>query len=296
MFHPDEPLPVAMNRVNTDLLGAAIADLRSRDLDLGVHEARKKMKRVRGLIRLVRDQVGYSTYRNENVVLRNTARAISPVRDAAAMVDLLARLRSGYEDLLDDDTFVVPLRWLRVRHAKLAAEADDQIRTQAIVNLGSARRRYLAYPLTEILPDDYAGIARGIHRVYRRGRRGFERSADTRDTEHLHDWRKRAKYLRYQMESLAPLNPTLIGATAVELARLGELLGDDHDLAVLVDAISSHPESCPDPRERWLLTALAYERRDVLQAEAFRIGEALYAEKPHQFVDRLSAYWESGRR
>jgi CHAD domain-containing protein len=298
-FFPDEPLPLAVSRVSTDLLAGAVADLRPADpnqLDAGVHAARKKMKRVRGLIRLVRDEVGYSAYRNENVVLRNTARTISGVRDAWVLVEVLEGLRHRYADLLDDATFFTTQRWLLDRHETLVADSGEHVFSQAIVNLGSARLRYLAYPIADVVSDDYAGIARGVERVYRRGRNGFERSSDSRSVEDLHEWRKRVKYLRYQMEALVPLSPNLIGAAALELSTLGELLGDDHDLAVLVETVNAHPRACPDERERWLLTALAYERRDAIQAEALRIGSALYAEKPADFVARMSAYWQSGRR
>ena len=104
------------------------------------------------------------------------------------------------------------------------------------------------------------------------------------------------KYLRYQMETLAPLYPDLIEPLAASLDQLGELLGDDHDLAVLADTIMRHPESCRDERERWMLIALIHEQRTNLQHQALRHGGALYAEQPSAFVDRIGAYWEAGRR
>jgi CHAD domain-containing protein len=147
-----------------------------------------------------------------------------------------------------------------------------------------------------VVHDDFGAIAPGVHRVYKRGFRGHQRGIETRSVEDLHEWRKRVKYLRFQMESLAPMQPNLIGALAKELDVLGELLGDDHDLAVLAETILEHPESCRDGRELWMLVALIHERRANLQAQAFRTGAAAYAEPPDSFVDRIGAYWESGRR
>ena len=98
------------------------------------------------------------------------------------------------------------------------------------------------------------------------------------------------------MESLTPLQPALIGTMAKQLDILGELIGDDRDLANLADTILQHPESCRDERERWMLLALIHERRLHHQAQAFQLGAALYAESPDAFVDRLGAYWGAGRR
>ena len=146
------------------------------------------------------------------------------------------------------------------------------------------------------LPDGFDALEGGLELTYRRGRRGQRRAmADPTDAR-MHEWRKRVKYLRYQMEALTPMYPTLIGSTAEGLDELGELLGDDHDLAVLADTILDHPESCRDERERWMLIALIHERRANLQAEALGIGSALYVEKPEAFVDRIGAYWAAGRR
>lgn len=296
---PDEPLPLAMRRVTSGLLTSAMADLHraeGRFFDTTVHSARKKLKRLRGQLRLVRDQIGYPTYRAENVVLRDTARMLSGVRDAWVLPATLRDLRTHYADLLDEATFAAPEAWLLKRHEQRRLSVTDAVVGCAIVNLGAARSRFARYPIGSVVYDDFSAIAPGVHRVYRRGFRGHRQSIETRDVEDLHEWRKRVKYLRYQMESLTPMQPTLIGALAGELDVLGELLGDDHDLAVLAETVLEHRESCRDDRERWMLIALIHERRANLQAQAFRIGAALYAEPPDSFVDRIGAYWESGRR
>lgn len=296
---PAEPLPLAVRRLGVDLLSGAIADLHLAEgpsFDTTVHSARKKLKRLRGQLRLVRDRIGYRTYRAENAVLRDTARMLSGVRDAWVLPATLHDLRTQYADLLDEATFAAPEAWLLSRHELRRRSVTNAVVGRAIVNLGAARSRFARYPLEDVVRDDFEAIAPGLHRVYRRGLRGYRRGVETRDVEDLHEWRKRVKYLRYQMESLTPMQPTLIGALAGELDVLGELLGDDHDLAVLAETILEHAESCRDDRERWMLIALIHERRANLQAQAFRIGAALYAEPPGSFVDRIGAYWESGRR
>jgi len=295
---PDEPLPIAMQRITVDLLGRAISDLRPREqapFDPGIHAARKKMKRLRGILRLARDQIGRETYRNANVVLRNTARSLSPVRDSWVLVETVREIRQRYADLLDEQTFTTTESWLLDRHHRQRSLVTGQTITSAVANLSTARRRFAVYPIEDVLDDEYASIAPGIGRVYRRGRRGFRRAAASRRTADLHEWRKRVKYLRYQMETLIPMQRMLIAAQSSELDTLGEILGDDHDLAVLEEVLLFHPDACPDGRERWLLVALIYENRTLLQAQATRMGRALYGESTGAFVSRIGDYWSAAR-
>lgn len=296
---PAEPLPVAIRRMSIHLLDGAIDDLEGAHgdgIDEGVHAARKKMKRLRAILRLVRDDLGQRIYRHENVVLRDTARTIGAVRDARVLIITLRSLRDDYAGILDPGAFAETERWLVDRHRHLAAKTTEGVLTDAVANLEAARARFTSFDLAAVVTDDFEAIAPGVARVYRRGHRALRRSESTRSVEDLHEWRKRAKYLWYQMEALEPIQPHLIGSMAHELERLGELLGVDHDLAVLAGTVTGDPGICPDERERSLLLAAIGERRHRLQDAAFRIGDAVYGERRDDFVRRLGAYWRAGRR
>ena len=141
--------------------------------------------------------------------------------------------------------------------------------------------------------DGYEAIAPGLHATYGRGRREMVTAYTRRTPEHFHAWRKRAKYLRHQMEFLAPLWPEVVAGMAVTLHRLGEVLGEDHDLAEVIELIHERPDLCPDPRERSLFTALAQQRRSELQLAAEILGRRVYAEKPGSLRARFGEYWEA---
>jgi CHAD domain-containing protein len=68
---------------------------------------------------------------------------------------------------------------------------------------------------------------------YRRGRQAFTRARGTREMEDLHAWRKRVKDLWYHERLLASTCGPTVRGHAKDLDRLSDLLGDDHDLAVL---------------------------------------------------------------
>jgi CHAD domain len=80
-------------------------------------------------------------------------------------------------------------------------------------------------------------------RVYRRGRQALAAVRQKPTVEFIHEWRKQAKYLRYQLDLLRPLAPTALTPLAKTIDRLGDLLGDDHDLAVLRREVAGRPRA-----------------------------------------------------
>ena len=109
--------------------------------------------------------------------------------------------------------------------------------------------------------------------------------------ENLHEWRKQVKYLRHQLELLAPTWPKVVGELAKEADGLGELLGEDHDLAVLGSTLASPPAADMLKQSVDEFGALIERQRKKLQVEAISTGELLYRDSPKQLVHRLEAYW-----
>ena len=118
----------------------------------------------------------------------------------------------------------------------------------------------------------------------------FDRVKGDATVEILHEWRKQAKYLRYHLELLTPTWPEVVGKLAAEAKKLGDLLGDDHDLAVLrAMVVPSHARGHAE--QDGFLGELIDRQRERLQAKAIASGELLYRERPKEFVCRLTAYW-----
>ena len=81
-----------------------------------------------------------------------------------------------------------------------------------------------------------------------------------------------------------------MNGAADEAHQLSELLGDHHDLTVLIDEARAQTPEDPDLET---LAELAERRQGELLDEALPSGERLYAEKPRQFTRRLGAYWKA---
>ncbi len=72
------------------------------------------------------------------------------------------------------------------------------------------------------------------------------------------------------------------------LDELGELLGEEHDLAVLAATVTADPALAGGEAEAGRVVAVVAARRAAIQADAFARGRVLYEEKPRKFRERLA--------
>lgn len=301
-----EPLAVGLRRLSVEQCEGAIRGLAPPgDIDVGIHEARKAMKRLRSVLRLVRPHIGDKVYRYENRGLRDAGRLIAGIRDGAVSVQTVVGLAGRFEgslpiDVFDDLAERLDRRALRVRD-RIIHESDSLDRV--VSTLERTRIRFAAWPAEQgessafgrPLPDRFSTVGDGLAATYGRGRTEMKRAYSNPQPHNFHQWRKRVKYLRHQVEVLRPLWPEVMGATAYAVDRLGETLGEEHDLSELLRLLTVDPGMCPDPVERSLFAALAQHRRSELQTAARVLGMRVYAEKPALFHARLSTYWSAGR-
>ena len=142
-------------------------------------------------------------------------------------------------------------------------------------------------------PDSVAeALVPGLERAYRRGRERMREAEEDPSTERLHEWRKRAKDHWYHLRLVRDAWPQELEARADEVHRLTDLLGDDHDLAILAGEAQAAGEASDDRAD---LLAAIDRRRAGLKAEAFKLGARVYAEKPKAFGRRMEALLEAWR-
>jgi CHAD domain-containing protein len=117
-------------------------------------------------------------------------------------------------------------------------------------------------------------------------------AADDPSTARLHEWRKRTKDLWHAEQLLRPADPKRMKKLAKRTHDLSDLLGDDHDLAVLETYVREHPGALPAPDDREALLAVIERRREKLQRRAFALGAKLYRRSPKRFVKRVERGWK----
>lgn len=302
---PGESLAAGLRRLSINQFEHALEGFKDPAVsgDVAVHEMRKSSKRVRALLRMVRPAIGEKVFRYENSALRDAAAMVAGVRDGTVMLKSVERLRGRYQRLLAPGVFQTTEERLHRRHQRLASRVleDDEVLDRLQRALYKARSRYVAWPVDpadprsgkHVLDHRFSSIGPGIGATYARGRDEMRVAFEHPLAENFHAWRKRVKYLRHQMEIVSPLWWEVIGGLVTSLDTLGDVLGEEHDLAELTRLATSVPDLVPDPDERSLLISLALQRRQELTGAARVIGSRIYAESPDQFTARLGAYWRA---
>jgi CHAD domain-containing protein len=299
---PGEPLAAGLQRMALGQVDLALDALAERDgaapSEKGVHEARKALKRLRALLRLLRHELGERAYARESSALRDIAGQLSEARDAAVMLATLDALIARHPRRLGHRKGVRELRRrLAAEHARLQHQTLTQPRARAEVlgELHAFRWRVAAWTLP--VGDSLALVSADLERLYRQGQKRYRRAARDRGdrTITMHQWRKRVKELRYATEMLdARGSQQRLRELSSRADELGELLGEDHDLAVFAQRLRTGAKRrsrdqvwrCGRGTRKALLQAIAARRR-VLRKRALRQGRRLFRVKPKQLVRRV---------
>lgn len=292
---PTEPLSSEVKRIAGNILNRAsehvhVAD---KDIDSTIHELRKRCKELRALVRVVRDEFGERAYHMENAIFRDTARTLSGVRDNAVLLNVIPTLiEQPKAALITNGLRGIQLQLQDRYNNELKRVLANSMLEQIEDMLESSRNRVEIWPLRE---KDFTSFRAGTQRVYRRGLRGMLRARAHPTVENLHEWRKRVKYLWYHVRILTPTWPTVLAGFAEALHALSDLLGDDHDLAVLTETLRTNPSIAPHYIMPDLI-ALIGQRRNGLQQRIWPLGVRIYAESPSNFVSKMETYWRAGAR
>ncbi len=289
-FDRDETVGEGMARNAASQYETALAALDDPN-DLGlvetVHDVRKRCKKLRALARLARASI--DNYSDTNRAFRDAARELSGIRDSQVLIEV-------FDDLVSAAPAGVELPDLCASRAALVSAHDrvtDELHTDRSALLRA--RALLAQGWDEVqrwdLDDDFDALAGGLAKTYGRAAVAFERCLEAPATAELHEWRKRVKYHWYHVRMFTDAAPDILEPWADRLHDLADALGDDHDLAVFVDALDPEVHGGDDAVDA--LRVLAEGRRADLQRAAFALGARLTNEDPDAVVDRVRTCWEA---
>ncbi len=290
---PGEPFAEGLRRVILGQLDLAMELLDGYPAESGehtVHEVRKALKRLRALLVLLRGELGAKRCSREDAALRDCGRRLAGARDAEVMLGTLDSLVRRDPSHLGRSAAVRALRaQLLAERDTAAAHAihDPRVRDEAIVELRAVRARVARWELRE---RGFRLLAPGLEGIYTRGRRRMRVARRRPSVEALHVWRKRVKELRYAAETLDRGGKSYkpVRRVARRADRLGEMLGEEHDLALLEARVRERSRTFAGARKaRKRLLALIASRRRKLRKRALREGERLYRRPPRRFVRRL---------
>ena len=282
-----EPVGVGLRRVVAEQLADAAGGLReaaastSADAGEAVHDARKSVKKVRAVLRLVRPHLTKKVYRGETDALRSAAHLLGPARDAEVLADLLHGLLGTPDAPASLNTAALALRARAEAATALVVHGDGELAARTL-DASAAR-------LDEVLDGlpvgadaaDLEPLAEGLETLQGKERKRRKKAlaaldalgdadepaddgAQAETDELLHDWRKRVKDLWYAERLLSERRAD--SSERDRLDALADALGADHDAAVLLEMLraTDGDGELPDGIAAVLATSLDDEARAAL--------------------------------
>lgn len=289
-FKRREPVSNAFRRIVDEQFLGLIANLR-KETGVGIHEARKHCKRLRALLKLMA-KPPLAAIAKADAALERIARALAPVRDAEVRLHTLENLlkradAGGRAKLAVVRSLLAPQANSARRLTLKPADLRDIV---AVAVAAQARVRALP-----IVHKGWRALAPRLHDTYRRGRKMFAVALDDPSPEVRHCWRRHVKRLEYHLRMFRSADPRKLGSLACELETLGDMLGDEHDLALLRKHLEAHGKRSRTLASSDGITALIDRRRTELRRSADTLGRALYKAKPGEFLAQMEHAWRCWR-
>jgi len=222
------------------------------------------------------------------VLVRDAAETLAPIRDAHAVLATFDDLRSSG----DHDSGLDEIRAGQVAVADDATRnlhSDDPRIKRARKLLIASRKSVKQWSIR----NGFAALSVGVNESYANGARDLERALKKPSDDRLHEWRKSVKTLWYQMRLLQRAAPSAIEPIVENLDAVAQALGDDHDLAVLIEHLKADPDRFGGKKRVKQAVRLARSQQDDLRLRAFRLGATVYAESPRAFTRRIDRYWRN---
>ena len=277
---------MACKRLDQALAALRTRSRSARSLDTAVHKARKRIREVRALLRLMRAPMGEKAFKRENRALRDACRPLSAVRDATALIEAFKTLQAEAGVNAPLETFESTRKALRKRRQDLRRRALQQAETlehsaAAVEKVRDRlKRRKLKHATRKTLKT-------ALRRSCKQAQSAMAAALQDPTNEQLHAWRKRVKNLRHQLEFLTPRGAGPRRAQAEQARHLTDLLGHDHDLALLSDLLAGEFSAAVAEQTAQRLQLLIADQRSKLQASAHSLAANLHAAPPDQLEGKF---------
>jgi hypothetical protein len=291
-FDPASALGPEVRRLAVPEIEKAIAELSSVHADphKAVHRARKQLKWMRALCALARPaDPGF--FSAENRRYRDIGRSLARPRTAAACVEAIDRFARDYPKQCERYD-VDRLRALMATRAdgNHAMEDFDATVDAAIASCeaglaalgkfrGGGDRRNDAKVLRIAVRKNLKRIARSLEAADRDGR-----------ADDFHELRKAVKAHAVHIDLLAAVWPELAPGYAKSVARLGQSLGDLHDITMVRSHLPGNPDAEIQKAVDCLLKLMRREEKK-LHKRCLAKARRLLPDRPKKVANAVAINW-----
>lgn len=240
----------------------------------------------------MRDSIGYSAYYRENRFVRELHHELSGARDREVLCQSLEEIARFIEDT-DISRRILTIKEKEENKPVKSQERPAKEKYECIeADIGQMIERLSSYRFSKSGFDIYAA---GIRRMYRQSRGILNSLAKGKaDPVMIHNFRKRAKYLMYQLDILKPIFKKVLKGMVGSMDDMTEKLGRCRDLILAYQHIRAYSGSSKlEPEQIRFIHEKTSETCNLLLKDALNTGKKVFAESPDKFVKRLEKYWET---
>jgi hypothetical protein len=222
-----------------------------------VYETRRNLKKIRAILRLVRQPLDQKIFKKEDSHFRDIHHGLSNLRDEQVQ-NALAYRYTGQTPTANAEEAVNPLIFIMV--------------SRRLEHAYKRLQRYAPWEFSELQ------LWQGLEQLYRKGQECYAVCQQQSHINNLHAWRKQSKYLENSLQVIEVYckKKETFTAVAKDLANLNLALGEAHDLALFVQQYPEHTET------------LAAQQQELEKA-AWSYGQRLYHWRAKDFIAQLKS-------
>jgi CHAD domain-containing protein len=270
-----------------DLAASELVSVGDPESDEAVHDARRRVKKIRAIIRLIRPVLD-KPFRSDPD-LRRVSKMLAPVADGKGVIDTLNELLHRYRKQLPRKTAAAIRSDLIAREKQIDRKAaQDGVLQEAKKTLRLERDRVKRWKLSE---DGFRAIAPGLKEGVRRARDGMVTAWLHPTAGNHHTWRRHVKNHWFHVRLLQGRCNGGLQPYQHQLEALDGVLGEYHNLVLLHEVLVSDSTLSRREVARCLRIVERYQR--ALRRNAQVLGMRIYDEKPRRFVRRVKRLWDA---
>ena len=288
-----KPGPAISNEVRRIVLrqlDLATSELRSigdPESDEAIHDARRRVKKIRAVIRLVRPVLDKNYRTGVDPSLRRVSRMLAPVADGQGVIDTLNVLARRYRRALPSKAVAALRADLIKREKRIDADADARHVLQKATRALKAQRDQVKQ--WKLKAEGFRAIAPGLKESVRRARHAMTMAWMHPTPRHFHSWRRYVKDHWFHVRLLEAHCGNHLIPIQRRLEALDGMLGEYHNLVLLREVLLDDTALAPRDRGHCLRVVARYQR--ALRQQAQVLGVRTYSEKPRRFVRRVKRLW-----
>lgn len=289
----NEPVDKGFRRIGLEQIERAQRELEgvaSTSTTTAVHETRKSLKRVRALLRLFRPGLGEAIFREENARYRDIGAMLSSARDSHVLLQTALKLETLPGQVTNAGLAALKKQLQEGEAATASVPAG--VVDDALARFSKAAK---VFRRLKVGDGSFAIVESGLKRCYRKALDCFDAAYASGQDEDFHEWRKTVQQHWRHMALVARAWPDHFASRVAAARALSQLLGDDHDLAMLCAHVRSLPTGRLSAMHVNEIERLAMARQTELRAEVAPRGRQLFAEGAKGHARRVATIWHAAQ-